>query len=192
MPPFEEIADSRPRIRRDVLYTQTPEGVLFHNAHGGFGVTAKDAYRFASLIVPHLNGRHTVAEISQGFGEHHRAMFTRLVATLYDRGFARDAGPAPTARHRSPPRPPRGSARRSSTSTTTSATPSSASTASARPGSPSSARTNSPAGPCSAWSATAAPPSASSPPSPNSPATPRSRPRPQPSPRPAAPPTSAP
>ncbi|PJN25383.1 TOMM precursor leader peptide-binding protein [Kitasatospora sp. CB02891] len=95
MPPFEEIADSRPRIRRDVLYTQTPEGVLFHNAHGGFGVTAKDAYRFASLIVPHLNGRHTVAEISQGFGEHHRTMFAELVRTLYTRGFARDAGPAP-------------------------------------------------------------------------------------------------
>ncbi|MFJ5927674.1 TOMM precursor leader peptide-binding protein [Kitasatospora sp. NPDC092948] len=95
MPPFDEIADSRPRIRRDVLYTQTPEGVLFHNAHGGFGVTAKDAYRFASLIVPHLNGRHTVAEISQGFGEHHRTMFTELVRTLYTRGFARDAGPAP-------------------------------------------------------------------------------------------------
>ncbi|MGW4384696.1 TOMM precursor leader peptide-binding protein [Kitasatospora sp. NPDC004531] len=95
MPTFEEIADSRPRIRRDVLYTQTPEGVLFHNAHGGFGVTAKDAYRFASLIVPHLDGRHTVAEISQGFGEHHRSMFTELVRTLYTRGFARDAGPAP-------------------------------------------------------------------------------------------------
>ncbi|OKJ13743.1 TOMM precursor leader peptide-binding protein [Kitasatospora sp. CB01950] len=95
MPPFEEIADSRPRIRRDVLYTQTPEGVLFHNAHGGFGVTAKDAYRFASLIVPHLNGQHTVAEISQGFGEHHRTMLAELVRTLYTRGFARDAGPAP-------------------------------------------------------------------------------------------------
>ncbi|QKW18195.1 TOMM precursor leader peptide-binding protein [Kitasatospora sp. NA04385] len=95
MAPYEEIADSRPRIRRDVLFTQTPEGVLFHNAHGGFGLTAKDGYRFASLIVPHLNGRHTVAEISGGFGEHHRAMLAELVGTLYSRGFARDAGPAP-------------------------------------------------------------------------------------------------
>ncbi|RKE17545.1 TOMM precursor leader peptide-binding protein [Streptomyces sp. TLI_171] len=95
MAPYEEIADSRPRIRRDVLYTRTPEGVLFHNAHGGFGLTAKDGYRFASLIVPHLNGQHTVAEISQGFGEHHRSMLAELVGTLYSRGFARDAGPAP-------------------------------------------------------------------------------------------------
>ncbi|MFE2347451.1 TOMM precursor leader peptide-binding protein [Kitasatospora cineracea] len=94
MATYEEIADSRPRIRRDVLYTQTPEGVLFHNAHGGFGLTAKDGYRFASLIVPHLNGRHTVAEISSGFGAHHRNMLTELVRTLYSRGFARDAGPA--------------------------------------------------------------------------------------------------
>ncbi|MEV7211785.1 TOMM precursor leader peptide-binding protein [Kitasatospora cineracea] len=95
MATYEEIADSRPRIRRDVLYTQTPEGVLFHNAHGGFGLTAKDGYRFASLIVPHLNGQHTVAEISGGFGAHHRNMLTELVRTLYSRGFARDAGPAP-------------------------------------------------------------------------------------------------
>ncbi|MFI9275505.1 TOMM precursor leader peptide-binding protein [Kitasatospora sp. NPDC052896] len=95
MAPYEEIADSRPRIRRDVLYTRTPTGVLFHNAHGGFSLTTKDAYRFASLIVPHLNGRHSVAELCQGLGETQRSMVTELVRALYHRGFARDAGPEP-------------------------------------------------------------------------------------------------
>ncbi|AUG80475.1 hypothetical protein CFP65_5790 [Kitasatospora sp. MMS16-BH015] len=90
---YEEIADSRPRIRRDVLYTRTPTGVLFHNAHGGFSLTTKGAYRFASLLVPHLNGRHSVAELCAGMGEPQRAMVAGLVQALYGRGFARDAGP---------------------------------------------------------------------------------------------------
>ncbi|MFC8451022.1 TOMM precursor leader peptide-binding protein [Kitasatospora sp. NPDC057223] len=96
MAAYEEIADTRPRIRRDVLFSRTPTGVLFHNAHGGFNLTTKEAYRFASLIVPHLNGRHRVAEICQGLGEPQRRMVGDLVHALYQRGFARDAGPEQT------------------------------------------------------------------------------------------------
>ncbi|MFF1871429.1 TOMM precursor leader peptide-binding protein [Streptomyces sp. CB03911] len=94
MAAYEEIADTRPRVRRDVLFTRTPEGVLFHNAHGGFSLTTKEAYRFASLIVPHLNGRNSVAEICQGLDGTRRSMVVELVRALYKRGFARDAGPA--------------------------------------------------------------------------------------------------
>jgi bacteriocin biosynthesis cyclodehydratase domain-containing protein len=96
--PYEEIAGTRPRIRRDVLYTQTPTGVHFHNARGGFSVVMPSAYRFASLIVPHLDGDTTVAALCQGLGDRQRDMVTRLVGTLYARGFARDAvPPAPDA-----------------------------------------------------------------------------------------------
>ncbi|OEV07116.1 hypothetical protein AN219_32735, partial [Streptomyces nanshensis] len=87
---YDAVAASRPRIRRDVLFTETPDGVLFHTADGGFQLTARSAYRFATLIVPHLDGEHTVAEISAGFGERQRAMLGELVRTLYTRGFARD------------------------------------------------------------------------------------------------------
>lgn len=92
--PYEEIAATRPRIRRDVLYTQTPTGVHFHNARGGFSVVMPSAYRFASLIVPHLTGEHTVEALCQGLGDKQRAMITQLVGTLYARGFARDAVPS--------------------------------------------------------------------------------------------------
>ncbi|MEW2521907.1 TOMM precursor leader peptide-binding protein [Actinacidiphila alni] len=91
--PYDEIADTRPRIRRDVLYTQTPTGVHFHNARGGFSVVMPSAYRFATLIVPHLTGDHTVAALCQGLGDKQREMVVRLVSTLYARGFARDAVP---------------------------------------------------------------------------------------------------
>ncbi|MEU6383583.1 TOMM precursor leader peptide-binding protein [Streptomyces bauhiniae] len=98
----EEIARSRPRIRRDVLFTRTPDGVLFHNAHGGFNVVTQSAYRFAALIVPHLDGERRVEELCAGLGDKQRDMVIRLVRALYARGFARDAGPRPTGSTLSP------------------------------------------------------------------------------------------
>ncbi|MEV0279240.1 TOMM precursor leader peptide-binding protein [Streptomyces sp. NPDC050610] len=88
---YEKLAGTRPRIGRDVLFTETSEGVLFHNAHGGFHLAAKSAYRFASLIVPHLNGRHRVSDLCAGLPADRRTMVTDLVGTLYERGFARPA-----------------------------------------------------------------------------------------------------
>ncbi|MFD7746331.1 TOMM precursor leader peptide-binding protein [Streptomyces sp. NPDC059698] len=87
---FDALAGTRPRIRRDVLFTETPGGVLFHNADGGFHLTGRTAYRFASLVVPHLTGAHRLADLCAGFGPAQRAMAAELVKTLYARGFARD------------------------------------------------------------------------------------------------------
>ncbi|MCT4353368.1 TOMM precursor leader peptide-binding protein [Streptomyces sp. Je 1-79] len=87
---FDALAGTRPRIRRDVLFTETPGGVLFHNADGGFHLTGRTAYRFASLVVPHLTGGHTLSELCAGFGPAQRAMAAALVGTLYARSFARD------------------------------------------------------------------------------------------------------
>ncbi|WP_351225809.1 TOMM precursor leader peptide-binding protein [Streptomyces sp. NPDC002133] len=89
-PVFDSLAATRPRIRRDVLFTRTPGGVLFHNADGGFHLTGRTAYRFASLMVPHLTGLHRLAEICAGFGPQQQMMAAELVKTLYERGFARD------------------------------------------------------------------------------------------------------
>ncbi|MFG2196450.1 TOMM precursor leader peptide-binding protein [Streptomyces sp. NPDC048639] len=87
---FEALAGTRPRVNRDVLFTETPGGVLFHNADGGFHLTGRTAYRFASLLVPHLSGHHTLAAICDGFGPAQRTMAAELVKTLYKRGYARD------------------------------------------------------------------------------------------------------
>lgn len=95
--PYEEIAGTRPRMRRDVLYTRTPSGVLFHNAQGGFNVSSKEAYRFATVLVPHLNGERRVEDLCQGLGERQRDMVVRLVHALYARGFARDVPPGSDA-----------------------------------------------------------------------------------------------
>ncbi|MFJ4854837.1 TOMM precursor leader peptide-binding protein [Streptomyces sp. NPDC088730] len=87
---FDALAATRPRVRRDVLFTETPGGVLFHNADGGFHLTGRTAYRFASLVVPHLTGHHRLADLCAGFGPAQRAMAAELVKALYGRGFARD------------------------------------------------------------------------------------------------------
>ncbi|MFJ6883566.1 TOMM precursor leader peptide-binding protein [Streptomyces californicus] len=94
---FDALAGTRPRIRRDVLFTETPGGVLFHNADGGFHLTGRTAYRFASLVVPHLTGAHRLADLCAGFGPAQRAMAAELVKTLYARGFARDIPEAEAA-----------------------------------------------------------------------------------------------
>ncbi|MFD9126962.1 TOMM precursor leader peptide-binding protein [Kitasatospora sp. NPDC059571] len=90
---YDEIAGTRPRIRRDVLFTETPTGVLFRNSRGGFAVNSGSAYRFASLLVPHLNGEKSVVEICAGLGEKQRDLVAQLVSTLYERGFARHVPP---------------------------------------------------------------------------------------------------
>ncbi|MGY3206139.1 TOMM precursor leader peptide-binding protein [Streptomyces sp. TE5632] len=92
--PYEETSDTRPRVRRDVLFTETPTGVIFHNADGGFQLSSPSAYRFATLLVPHLDGSRTVAEICAGFKDQQKAMVGGLVKALYARGFARPV-PAP-------------------------------------------------------------------------------------------------
>lgn len=94
---FDALAPTRPRIRRDVLFTETPGGVLFHNADGGFHLTGRTAYRFAALLVPHLAGQHRLGDICQGFGPAQRAMAAELVKTLYERDFARDIPEAQAA-----------------------------------------------------------------------------------------------
>ncbi|MFD3521486.1 TOMM precursor leader peptide-binding protein [Streptomyces sp. NPDC058653] len=99
---FDALAGTRPRVRRDVLFTETPGGVLFHNADGGFHLTGRTAYRFASLMVPHLAGHHRLADICQGFGPAQRAMAAELVKTLYERGFARDIPEEETAPENAP------------------------------------------------------------------------------------------
>ncbi|MEU3281374.1 TOMM precursor leader peptide-binding protein [Streptomyces antibioticus] len=101
--PYEETAGTRPRVRRDVLFTETPKGVIFHNADGGFQVGSPSAYRFATLLVPHLDGSRTVAEICSGFKEPQKAMVGSLVKALYARGFARPVpDPAQTGEHVDP------------------------------------------------------------------------------------------
>lgn len=91
MTTIDQLSTTRPRIQRDVLFTETPQGVLFHNSKGGFHLNSASAYRFASLVVPHLDGKATVGQLVDGLGQAQQEMMATLVSSLLDRGFARDA-----------------------------------------------------------------------------------------------------
>ncbi|WP_336048152.1 TOMM precursor leader peptide-binding protein [Streptomyces sp. CA2R101] len=90
VPQVIPFGNARVRIKRDVLFTETDEGVLFHNASGGFQLTGRSAYRFATLIVPYLNGEHTVRELCDMLPPSQQQMINTLVRMLMDRGLARD------------------------------------------------------------------------------------------------------
>ncbi|WP_199823272.1 YcaO-like family protein, partial [Streptomyces sp. NRRL WC-3742] len=91
---YDRIADTRPRLRRDVLFTETADGVLFHNARSGFTLTGPSAHHFATLTTPHLDGATTVADLTRDLRPAQRVMLVRLVRNLYERGLAQDAAPA--------------------------------------------------------------------------------------------------
>ncbi|MFI9639327.1 TOMM precursor leader peptide-binding protein [Micromonospora sp. NPDC051925] len=90
---FDSVAAARPRLRRDVLFTAAYDGVLFHNSSGGFKITSPSAYRLATLLVPVLDGRRTVAELCAKLPGPQRAMVGELVSALLSRSFARDVPP---------------------------------------------------------------------------------------------------
>lgn len=88
------LAEVRPRLRHDVLFADMGDGVLFRNTDNGFIVKGRSAYRFAAALAPHLNGQHTVAEMTAGLGDAQQAMMTDFVRALLDKGFVRDSRPA--------------------------------------------------------------------------------------------------
>ena len=100
---YDRVAETRPRIRRDVLCTETATGAVFHTANGGFALTGRSAYRFATMFLPRLDGTARVAELCEGLDERRRAMVGSLVASLYERGFARDVAPGTDGPGRLPP-----------------------------------------------------------------------------------------
>lgn len=95
--PADSLADIRPRLRRDVLYARTADGVVFHHADGGLRFTGGADFTLAARVVPQLTGGARLADICAGFPEEQRLRVRELIAALLDHGLARDHRPAPAA-----------------------------------------------------------------------------------------------
>ncbi|MET9863896.1 TOMM precursor leader peptide-binding protein [Streptomyces smyrnaeus] len=85
--------DVRPRLRADVLFTATDDGVLLQYPEGRFVLKGRTAYRWMCRLAPHLTGAHTLAELCHGLPEERRATVTAMVRTLLARGVVRDVRP---------------------------------------------------------------------------------------------------
>ncbi len=90
-----DVAAVRPRLRHDVVFAESTEGVFLRHSDNGFVLKGRSAYRLVSSLTPHLTGEHSVEELCAGLGDAQTAMVTATIRTLLDRGFVRDRGREP-------------------------------------------------------------------------------------------------
>ncbi|MFD5428416.1 TOMM precursor leader peptide-binding protein [Streptomyces sp. NPDC127084] len=90
---YSEIAQTRPKLHRNVLFAKVSDGVVFHNSSKGFRIRSRSGYDFASLLVPFLNGEHRVCDLCRGLAHAQRGRVVELVQALYEHDFARAASP---------------------------------------------------------------------------------------------------
>lgn len=85
---------ARPRLRQDVAFLQTLEGVYVRGHDGAFVIRGAGAYQYLSALLPHLDGGSTMAEIVAGLPDAHASAVRNLLGTLARRGVVLD-GPDP-------------------------------------------------------------------------------------------------
>lgn len=81
----------RPRMRGDVRYVRSPEGVYLEGLTGACTVKGAQAYEWLDRLAPHLTGDRTLGELVGQLGPDQRAMVEGLVRTLHEQGFVVDA-----------------------------------------------------------------------------------------------------
>ncbi|MGC0327236.1 hypothetical protein RKD23_000226 [Streptomyces sp. SAI-170] len=88
------IAAMRPRMRTGVFFTPTPEGDGVLLTQGSDIVTFQGASTYAWLekLSPHLDGRHSVGDLTASMRPATRQMVERLVGALHEAGLVRDVG----------------------------------------------------------------------------------------------------
>ncbi|MEU8433921.1 hypothetical protein AB0F18_13545 [Streptomyces sp. NPDC029216] len=86
------IADLYPRMRTGIFFTPTAEGDGVLLANGSEIVTFHGASTYAWLekLSPHLDGRHSVADLTASLPPAPRRMVEKLVGALYEAGLVRD------------------------------------------------------------------------------------------------------
>jgi hypothetical protein len=81
---------SRPKLRQDVAFLETLDGVYVRDADRAFVLRGAQAYRWLSALVPHLDGETLLADLLDGLDEPQRRSVTSLVQTLASRGVVHD------------------------------------------------------------------------------------------------------
>lgn len=79
-----------PGMKGDTFYFPTAEGVYLRNNQGSYVIKGKGIARILDILVPHLDGQHTLAEISRNIPPQFRESVARIVDLLVTKGFAKD------------------------------------------------------------------------------------------------------
>ncbi|MGW2226525.1 hypothetical protein [Streptomyces formicae] len=87
-----DVAALCPRMRAGVFFTPTPEGdgVLLTNGSDVVTFQGASTYTWLEKLSPHLNGGHSVGDLTSGLPPAKRQMVERLVGALHEAGLVRD------------------------------------------------------------------------------------------------------
>ncbi|PSL01628.1 hypothetical protein CLV30_113116 [Haloactinopolyspora alba] len=80
----------RPRMRRDVAFLETLEGVYVRGHDDAFVIRGASAYRYLTALLPHLDGSTPLSELLSGLPDGHADAVRSLVGTLASRGVVVD------------------------------------------------------------------------------------------------------
>ncbi|WP_432050527.1 hypothetical protein [Verrucosispora sp. NA02020] len=80
----------RAKLRDDLMYVPTEDGVYLETGTTGTEISGGSAYGLIRRIAPHLDGTRTVADLTAGLPAPQQRLVTDLVTMLVDRGIARD------------------------------------------------------------------------------------------------------
>lgn len=84
----------KPKLRDDVRYVPSAEGVQVFSSTGSFGLQGASLAPLLDQLVGYLDGTHTVDAIVAGLPDRHRRVVTKLIDTLVERRAAYDAAAA--------------------------------------------------------------------------------------------------
>ena len=83
----------RPKLKHSSVFLRTEDGVFFQSDQTAFRVKGKAIGKWISTLGPHMDGEHTLDELSKGLEPAQREMLTHLVETLLERGVLKNAVP---------------------------------------------------------------------------------------------------
>ncbi|WP_017607925.1 YcaO-like family protein [Nocardiopsis xinjiangensis] len=99
----------RPRLREDAYFAPVEEGVMWLGNRGSFLMRGASVAAVVQRLVPHLDGRRSVAQLTAPLAEEHRKLVVELVDTLVRLDLvhgAEDGHDAPHDAARTPPENP--------------------------------------------------------------------------------------
>ena len=85
-----DLTQIRPKLKQDSIFLPTAEGVVFRNGDKVFSVKGKKIYQWVTSLVPHLTGAFTLEEMCAALGADQRAMVSKIVLALIDKGIVKN------------------------------------------------------------------------------------------------------
>ncbi|WP_433346485.1 YcaO-like family protein [Microtetraspora malaysiensis] len=76
----------RPRMRTDMAFLETRDGVYVRGHGDGFVIRGAGAYRYLSALLPHLDGSTRLSDLLAGLPQAHADSVRSLIVTLASRG----------------------------------------------------------------------------------------------------------